>query len=69
MCLILKSMVMKESGIPSIAEAMWGGSGLKGLRLQVLWPDSEGAATVELSASEFHAACLHFFIVSASELL
>ena len=29
MCLIFKSMVMKESGIPSIAEAMWGGSGLK----------------------------------------
>lgn len=52
MCLIFKSTVMKESGIPSIAEAMWGGRGLKGLWLQVLWPDSAGlspgAATSQL---------------------
>lgn len=68
MCLILKSMVMKESGIPSIAEAMWGGSGLKGLRLQVLWPDSEGlnpgAATSQLLSFRQVNFTLHAFIFS-----
>lgn len=68
MCLILKSMVMKESGIPSIAEAMWGGSGLKGLRLQVLWPDSEGlnpgAATSQLLSFQQVNSTLRAFIFS-----
>lgn len=68
MCLILKSMVMKESGIPSIAEAMWGGSGLKGLWLQVLWPDSEGlnpgAATSQLLSFRQVNSTLRAFIFS-----